>query len=198
VVEGIQTEVEGLLHELAMLLPPDGPAATVNPSYTLRQLNALWNHNLVEIDGSRGIHNPRYVTGLLRASYKNLTGKEIGSDTKVRRRLPPKADPGGLVVTSLAKPVPISYGLGQNYPNPFNPETEIHYAVPEPVDVQLDIYNALGQRVRTLVSAAHGPGEYSVNWNGRDNEGQKLSAGIYFYVMQAGTYVERRKMTLLQ
>ncbi|MBI2506099.1 MAG: T9SS type A sorting domain-containing protein [Candidatus Latescibacteria bacterium] len=197
-VEGIQTEVEGLLHELGMLLPPDGPTAAANPSYTLRQLNALWNHNLVEIDGSRGIHNPRYVVGLLQASYKNLTGREIGSRTKVRRSLPPKADPRGLVVATLAKPVPITYGLGQNYPNPFNPETEIHYSVPEPVDVQLDIYNALGQRVRTLVSAAHAPGEYAVNWDATDNKGQKLSAGIYFYVMQAGTFVERRKMLLLQ
>jgi hypothetical protein len=198
VVEGIQTEVEGLLHELAMLLPPDGPTAAVNPSYTIRQLNALWNYNLVHVDGSRGIHNPRYVTGLLQASYKNLTGRDIGSHTKVRRRLPPTADPRGLVTASLAKPVPITYGLGQNYPNPFNPETEIHYAVPEPAEVKIDVYNALGQRVRTLVDAPHGPGEYAVNWNATDNGGQRLSAGIYFYVMQSGTFVERRKMTLLQ
>ena len=198
VVEGIQTEVEGLLHALGMLLPPDGPTAAANPSYTLKQLNALWNHNLVEIDGSRGIHNPRYVTGLLQASYKNLTGKDIGSDTKIRRSLPPKADSRGLVTSSLSKVVPITYGLGQNYPNPFNPETEIHYAVPEPVEVQLDIYNALGQRVRTLVNASHAPGEYAVSWSGTDNRGQRLSAGIYFYVMQAGSYVERRKMLLLE
>ena len=130
-------------------------------------------------------------------SYKNLTGKDIGSDTKVRRRLPPTADPRGLVTASLSKPVPLTFGLGQNYPNPFNPETEIHYAVPEPVDVRLDIYNALGQRVRTLVDASHGPGEYAVSWNGTDNSGAKVSSGIYFYVMQAGTFVERHKMLLL-
>jgi len=197
-VEGIQTEVEGLLHHLAMLLPPDGPAAAANPSYTARQLNALWNHNLVEIDGSRGIHNPRYVVGLLQATYKNLTGKDIGSHAKVRRSLPPKADPRGLVTASLAKPVPITYGLGQNYPNPFNPETEIHYAVPDPSEVKIAIYNALGQQVRVLVDASHAPGEYAVNWDATDNGGQRLGAGIYFYVMQSGTFVERRKMTLLQ
>ncbi len=196
-VEGIQTEVEGLLEVLAELLPPDGPAAAANPSYSVKQLNALWNHNLVEIDGSRGIHNPRYVTGLLQASYKSLTGRDIGSRTKVRRSLPPKADPRGLVTASLAKVVPITYGLGQNYPNPFNPETEIHYAVPEPVEVRLDIYNALGQRVRTLVSATHAPGEYAVSWDGTDNSGVKVSSGTYFYVMQAGTFVERHKMLLL-
>jgi hypothetical protein len=196
-VEGIQTEVEGLLHALGELLPPAGPTAVANKDYTVRQLNALWNHNLVEIDGSRGIHNPRFVTGLLRASYKNLTGKEIGSDTKVRRSLPPTANPRGLVTASMGKVVPLSFALNQNAPNPFNPETEIHYAVPEPVEVKLDIYNALGQKVRSLVDASHSPGEYVVNWNGTDNSGMKVSAGTYFYVMQAGTFIERHKMLLL-
>lgn len=196
-VEGIQTEVEGLLDELGNLLPPAGPTAAVNKDYTIRQLNALWNYNLVRIDGSRGIHNPRYVTGILRASYKNLTGKDIGSEAKVRRSLPPKADPRGLVTASVGKVVPLTFALNQNAPNPFNPETEIHYAVPEPVEVKLDIYNTLGQKVRSLVDASHAPGEYVVSWNGTDNSGMKVSAGTYFYVMQAGTFVERHKMLLL-
>ena len=198
-IEGVQTEVKGMMTILAKALPPyNQDLIAVDSSFTQKQLNATYNYRFVLSDGSYGIHNTRYAVGLLRASYKNLTGKDIGSDTKIRRRLPPTANPRGLVTASLGKVVPLSFALNQNAPNPFNPETEIHYAVPEPVDVKLDIYNSLGQRVRTLVDASHAPGEYVVNWNGTDNSGAKVSAGTYFYIMQAGTFVERRKMLLLQ
>ena len=182
VVEGVQTEVEGLMHMLAMELPPIGaPEIEVAEDFTAAQLRATFNHNFVEDDGSHGVHNARYATGILRASIKDLTGRDIIT-----------------AITVEAEAVqPASYELVQNYPNPFNPETQIHYAVASPGAVQIDIYNSLGQKVRHLVDANHSVGQYSVRWDGKDSAGRTVSAGTYIYAMRAGDFLQSRKMVLL-
>jgi hypothetical protein len=71
-VEGVQSEVEGLLETLGNLLPPDGPSVTVTSAYTVKQLRAAYNYLYVEEDGSHGVHNPRYAVALLKASIADL------------------------------------------------------------------------------------------------------------------------------
>ena len=95
------------------------------------------------------------------------------------------------------KRLPETYALFQNSPNPFNPETEIRYVVPEPSTVRIDVYNSLGQRVRTLIRAQHAPGTYSVKWNGEDDDGRQVTAGIYLYEMKAGSFSGKGKMILV-
>jgi 1,4-alpha-glucan branching enzyme len=97
------------------------------------------------------------------------------------------------------------YNLDQNFPNPFNPSTKIRFRVKENSHVILRIYDVLGRQVKTLVNKEMNNGQYTVNWNGENNSGEKVSSGIYLYRMegvpldrQAGNYVKTRKMLLLK
>lgn len=90
------------------------------------------------------------------------------------------------------------YQLYQNYPNPFNPETMLAYDILEAGHVTLQIFNTVGQEVRTLIDETQSPGAYQVRWDGRNTLGQALPSGIYFYRLQAGEFVQIRKMTLVQ
>ncbi len=92
----------------------------------------------------------------------------------------------------------VSTALHGNYPNPFNPETTITYSVKEASPISIEIYNAKGQLVKTLVNEHKASGNYSVVWNGRDNNNQAVSSGVYFYKMQAGKYSSSKKMILMK
>ena len=86
-----------------------------------------------------------------------------------------------------------------NYPNPFNPSTAISYTVPSVgTPVRLMIYDLTGRKVRTLVEEAHGPGEYTAVWRGRDDRGLPVSSGVYFYRIEIGDYTVDRKMVMLK
>ena len=93
---------------------------------------------------------------------------------------------------------PTTFELHQNYPNPFNPQTEIRFQLPEASHVVLKIYNIHGQELRTLADAHYEPGFYSLRWDGRDNYGNPVSSEIYLYQLQAGSFSQVRKMTLLR
>ena len=88
--------------------------------------------------------------------------------------------------------------LFNNYPNPFNPETTIRYSVKETSPITIEVYNLKGQLVRTLVNEIKTAGNYSVVWNGRDNNNQPVSSGVYFYKMNAGKYSSTKKMILMK
>lgn len=88
--------------------------------------------------------------------------------------------------------------LNANYPNPFNPETTISYSVKNAGPVSIEIYNVKGQVVKTLVSESKASGNYSVVWNGHDNNNQAVSSGVYFYKMNAGQYSSSKKMILMK
>ena len=76
--------------------------------------------------------------------------------------------------------------MHQNFPNPFNPDTTIKYDLAESADITLQIYNVLGQVVRTLVaSEAQNAGRYQIRWNGMDERGVPVSSGVYFYQISA-------------
>ncbi|UCD95378.1 MAG: T9SS type A sorting domain-containing protein, partial [Candidatus Zixiibacteriota bacterium] len=94
--------------------------------------------------------------------------------------------------------LPGSFSLSQNYPNPFNPRTFIKYRIPVRADVELLVYNLLGQKINTLVNETKSAGTHSVDWDGTDESGQTVAAGVYFYQLTAGDYSEARKMVFLK
>ena len=97
-----------------------------------------------------------------------------------------------------AETMPDSYALLENYPNPFNPETEIRFQLPEASHVTVRIFNTVGQEIRTLTNKQYEAGSHSVRWDGKDNQGNTLSSGVYLYKVQAGTFTQVKKMTLLK
>jgi hypothetical protein len=90
-------------------------------------------------------------------------------------------------------PLPTTFSLSPNYPNPFNPSTTIEYALPFPAHVKLNVFNSLGQIARDLVDGRMEAGYYRVRFDATG-----LSSGVYFYRMQAGTFVETRKLLLVR
>jgi hypothetical protein len=94
--------------------------------------------------------------------------------------------------------VPGIFALEANYPNPFNPATNIGYSLPAACDINLSVYNILGQKVRTLVDCNQQAGAYEVRWDGADDSGKAVSSGVYFYRLQAGTHTATRRMMLLK
>jgi len=96
--------------------------------------------------------------------------------------------------------LPTAFSLSRNTPNPFNPATTIGYSVPDGAaeHVSLKIYDLRGRVVRTLVGKVCKPGSYSVFWDGMDQAGRAVSSGVYLYRMQAGDFLQTRKMVLLK
>ena len=94
--------------------------------------------------------------------------------------------------------LPETFGISQNYPNPFNPITTIRYQLPEESYVTLTVYDIMGRQVVQLINATQAPGYKSVQWNSKDQFGQSVSAGMYIYHIQAGSYNKTMKMVLLK
>ncbi len=94
--------------------------------------------------------------------------------------------------------IPSDYALGQNYPNPFNPTTIIEYSIPKRSHIEISIFNILGRKVTSLVNSSHEAGKYSIQWDGRDQQGQEVASGIYFYNFKSDYYTETKKMILLR
>ena len=175
VADGLQIEVEGLLDQLKALLPQDenGEVSITDSSVTLTEAQAAYDYLMVEEDRSLGVHNPRFVFGILKASIEAL---------------------GGVVAIDYPKTdMPTDYVLSQNYPNPFNPATTIQYQLPTGSNVKIVIYDALGRQVSVLVNEFQNAGTHTTNFNASN-----LASGIYFYRMEAGNFVKVNKMLLLK
>jgi len=103
-------------------------------------------------------------------------------------------------VDRIAGPgIPDRYELSQNYPNPFNPSTTIRFALPEASNVQLEIYNVMGQRVNTIIkNEMYNAGIYEVVWNGLDRNNLPVASGMYIYRITAGEFTEVKSMMFLK
>ena len=99
-----------------------------------------------------------------------------------------------------AAQVPVELILSQNFPNPFNAMTSIHYSLPEESDVQIDIFNIAGKRIRTIVNDVQKPGDHQVIWDARDNTNAMVPSGVYLYRLNAmsrnSSYTSSRKIVL--
>jgi hypothetical protein len=93
---------------------------------------------------------------------------------------------------------PESCALMSNYPNPFNPETTITYQLPEESHVILEIYNISGEKIVTLLDCVNQAGRHAVTWSGRNESGQPVTGGVYLCRMQAGSFRQIIRMTLLK
>ena len=89
--------------------------------------------------------------------------------------------------------IPETYSLEQNYPNPFNPTTKLIYSITRSCLVTLKVFDVLGTEIETLVNEEKPVGTYKLNWNAAD-----LPSGVYFYRLQAGDFLQTRKMILLK
>lgn len=102
------------------------------------------------------------------------------------------------ILKSEGQNIPKTYALQQNYPNPFNPETIIQFQLPVDSDIELAIYNALGQKIRSLLSTHKSAGYYIIQWNGKDVHGFSVPSGIYLYKLRADNFIQIKKMLLMR
>jgi hypothetical protein len=107
-------------------------------------------------------------------------------------------DADALPKMAAEESLPTEYSLGVNKPNPFNPSTVIEFSLPQTSSVKLEIFNVMGQKVRTLVNAELSAGYHAVEWHSTNDEGRAVANGIYFYRLEADDFVQTRKMILLK
>jgi len=94
--------------------------------------------------------------------------------------------------------LPVEFCLHQNFPNPVTSGTYIEYALPKATKVRLELYDAMGRAVRTLIEETQKPGIYRIYWDGTDRRGVKVSSGIYFYRMEARGFKSTKKMIVMR
>jgi hypothetical protein len=106
---------------------------------------------------------------------------------------------------TLGNTIPRDFQLEQNYPNPFNPKTNFGFGISDFGFVEVKIYDVLGSEVKTLVKEQLGPGNYEVQWDGRDNAGKAVASGIYIYRLsitstsnETGRLILSKKMALIR
>jgi len=141
-----------------------------NPGEILISYNVN-SFNFSDLFNDAGIYRPRFLT----LSLENLTTVDQKSDGKF----------------------PESFSLFQNYPNPFNSKTAIKFKILASSNVELNIYNILGQKIKTLISGRKSPGNYQYLWDGKDKFGRAVSSGIYLYQLQAKDFISSKKMILI-
>jgi hypothetical protein len=102
-------------------------------------------------------------------------------------------------MTALAPDTPVRARMLGNTPNPFNPRTTVRFELPAAASVRIDMYDASGSLIRTLVDETRGPGTHTAEWDGTDRFGRAVSSGIYFARFQMdGVLIDTRKMMLLK
>jgi hypothetical protein len=153
----------------------------------------LWNPGNLPIDtGSAAIFR---LPVKLSANSIDSMKVIVSNDTNAAMLMPWLAED----ITNL---IPRDWMLYQNYPNPFNPSTTIEFDVPEELGkiprVAIQIFNILGQKVRTIDVGTHDAGRYRRVWNGTNEVGARVATGVYFYRLLAGDYVSTKKMIMLK
>lgn len=170
-IEGVQDEIEGLMHAVEAMLPHDNEGNLYYANWlTPAQRYALYNLKFVEEDGSKGIHNPAYARSILQKSLE----QDLGAWNE------PVEVPG-------------EFSLNEAYPNPFNAITTFSYAIPSDEFVSLKIFDMAGREIQTIVSENQKAGVYRapVNLLGRPS-------GIYLVRMEAADFSASSKLVLVK
>ncbi|MEN8192742.1 MAG: T9SS type A sorting domain-containing protein [Bacteroidota bacterium] len=139
------------------------------------------------------VYTPDYADRFYTYSGHQGFGYQIRTAEEDQCEFLYKAVPLDVVSAVEDVTIPGKFELAQNYPNPFNPSTTISYALPARSDVNIKVYNNLGQLVTTLFNGVNEAGTHEVVWNAAD-----LSSGVYFYTINAGDFVATKKMILLK
>lgn len=103
-----------------------------------------------------------------------------------------------VAVADIPGNLPKQFAVSANYPNPFNPSTTIRYELPITADVNITIYNTLGQQVRVLLDDQNAAGQYEIQWDGRDANGHPVASGLYLYRFESTQFQQTQKMILLK
>lgn len=133
-----------------------------------------------------GSHAPMFIYTNEKGEQFDVTPELVGFNAE----LPVSEVNGGNL--------PRAFALKQNAPNPFNPTTVISYDLPKAAHVSLEVFNVLGQKVKTLVNGFQEAGTQSITWDGTDNSGASVASGIYFYRLGAGEFNATKKMMMLK
>lgn len=187
-------------------------AVNESPSMEIVWEVFLNNKNATPCGGDYFLHAREITYG---ATYLNCVGKdqgrpfEVGQTHTVRVRPAVRINDGwyighkspevtftigdGITSVDSEPTLPETFSLQQNYPNPFNPGTTINYSLEKTGPVSIDLYNALGQKVRSLLNELRPAGKNSVYVNASD-----LSSGVYYYTLQSGEFRQTKKMTLMK
>lgn len=156
--------------------------------------------NNLTIDNAAGValSQETAINGVLRlvaGVFNNTISFTLGTNGSISYE-------GGslLIPTSVEQlpEIPTEFALQQNYPNPFNPTTTIRFDIPQASEVRLNIYNSVGQLVRTLVNDFYATGAYTVTWDARDDAGLRVASGLYYYRISAGDFNSVRKLVLMK
>jgi len=115
----------------------------------------------------------------------------------------PRFQPGYIIIgpevgVNDEKPIPGTFSLSQNYPNPFNGQTLISFSLPSDQRVRLAVFDILGREVKSLVDEMVSAGSYSVTWDGKNDKGEAIPSGIYFYRLSSAKYDETKRMVLIR
>jgi hypothetical protein len=171
---------------------PQNPGTPVKIDY--KEEDGIW---LVQIAGF-GKWSPGET---LRIDFHDKNSGQSGSHEVILSDEPVQNLSGKLL--RLSAPAPKQSALLQNYPNPFNPESWIPYKLANSGDVTIKIYNVQGQLVRTLNLGRREAGFYvskenAAYWNGRNDSGEQIASGIYFYQIKAGTFDATKRLVILK
>jgi hypothetical protein len=120
--------------------------------------------------------------------YDNLTPQNIQGAIVMHNRIILTKDSNEEILLA-----PVEFSLDQNYPNPFNPSTTINYSIPEAGNVEMKVYDILGNEVATLVNEAKAPGIYSAVF-----DASSLASGIYIYKLKTNNFLQTKKMILMK
>jgi len=129
------------------------------------------------------------------------SGKDDGAIGLVMSLFDGQGNPVDAPITTaaaLVEELPVNFRLLSAYPNPFNPSTTIRYELGQPTNVRIDVFDALGRRVNTLVNADLPAGRYDATWNARTDAGRETPSGTYIVRMSAGAFTESRTVVLVR
>ncbi len=165
--------------------------------------NNYWDREVTQQSDGIGRGNPDGATGLTtsqmtgESAFENMSAFDFDKTWLLTEGYPAlyweDVDVSEPPTTTEHKEHPVTFKLHQNYPNPFNPSTQISYSVSEQTHVRLEVYNALGQQVGTLVDKTKNAGRYEVTFDATG-----LSSGIYLYRLQTESHTGSRQMLLVK
>jgi hypothetical protein len=187
-VQGVQLEfgIKGLIHNIQAMSNLEGIQVFYSRS------GDTFKVGLIDVNGEH----------MISAGLNHLVDITYEGDGEVvldqALLVDTHGNPMNTKINARGQTVPDQFELLQNYPNPFNPTTEISYNIESSAQVSLEVYNILGQKVKTLVNEKQDAGNYSVVWDSRDDNGDFVASGVYFYRLNAGDFTASKKMLLMK
>lgn len=150
--------------------------------------------NVGHLDGLLAADSSLFVADISPSGGFGSTASNSGAIYRIRR----KPEQTNAVEETVSDNTPRAFSLSEAWPNPFNPHTTIEYQLPAAMEVVLAIYNIRGQKVATLVNQRRAAGFHTVRWNGTNDFGEPVTSAVYLYRMQAGDFVQTKRVLLLK